>query len=225
LSACDFGHVGRVNLEMKYCPLCDANYSDAHDRCTICGAELVPTSLRGRPTNEKERRERLELVWKSGDPVAVSLAIASLREAGIRHHVQSTENHLVFELGMPRPKYEIRVLASDVPAARQLLDGISESLPFAIGEDSPAAEIEESAGPNESRAGRLPWKPALATCELWSGDDAALEGVLEDCLRENHIGFRREEAAPGTLRLFVMPGDESAAREILREITEGTPQQ
>lgn len=184
---------------------------------------MVPTSLRGQPTNEKERRERLELVWKSGDPVAVSQAIASLREAGIRHHVNATENHLVFELGMPRPKYEIRVFASDVLAARQLLDGISESLPFALGESSPAAEIEESAGLTESRAQGIPWKPALATCELWSGDDAALEGILEDCLRENYIGFRREGMQPGTLRLFVMPPDESAAREILWEITEGTP--
>lgn len=208
---------------MKYCPLCDAEYSDVHDRCTVCGAELVAESLRGRPMNEKERRERLELVWKSGDPVAVSQAIAALREAGIRHHVQSTENHLVFELGMPRPKYEIRVFASDAPAARQLLDGISESLPFAVGESSSAADIEEGAEPNESSAKGLPWKPALATLELWSGDDASLEKVLEDCLRENYIGFRREVAGSGTLRLFVMPAEESAAREILRELTEGTP--
>lgn len=208
---------------MKYCAICDAEYSDAHDRCTVCGVELVPESLRGRPLNEKERKERIELVWKGGDPVAVSRAIAALRQAGIQHHVRSTRDHLVFELGMPRPKYEVRVFASDAPAARQLLDGISESLPFAVTENSSGADFEQDAEPKESKTAEFRWKPALATVEIWTGEDAALARVVEDCLRENYIGFRREGVEPGTVRLFVMPSEESAAREILRELTEGTP--
>jgi hypothetical protein len=47
---------------MKYCPLCDAEYSEAHTRCTVCGVELVPEELRGRPLDERQRKERIELV-------------------------------------------------------------------------------------------------------------------------------------------------------------------
>src|SRR5207247_4457084 len=103
---------------MKYCPICNTQYSDSHNRCSACGVELIPESLRGRPLNEKERREPIELVWRGGDPVAVSQALAALRAAGIQHHLKSTNDHLVFELGMPRPKYDICVIDSAESVAR-----------------------------------------------------------------------------------------------------------
>jgi hypothetical protein len=59
--------------------------------------------------------------------------------------------------------------------------------------------------------------------EIWKGDDPALAKLLEDCLRENEIGFRREGREPGELRLFVTKQDEAQAQEILREVREGTP--
>jgi len=51
---------------MKYCPLCDAEYSATHTTCTVCGVELVPEELRGRPLDERQRNERIELVWRGG---------------------------------------------------------------------------------------------------------------------------------------------------------------
>ena len=211
---------------MNYCPLCDAEYATGYDRCTMCGVELVPEALRGRPLHEKERRERIDMVWKSGDPVAVSQAIAALREAGIPHHVKATQDHFVFELGMPRPKYEVRVFRSDAQRARELLEPIYQSSPFALREpgeeeSQEAREAEEAERIEERRAAE--WNPKQATAEIWNGEDAGLAQILEDCLRENRIGFRREGAESGTLRLFVMPADETAAREILREVREGTP--
>ena len=203
---------------MKYCPVCDAEYLATYDHCTLCGVELVPEDLRGHPLHEKERNEPLDMIWKSGDPVAVSQAIAALREAGIPHHVKTTNDHFVFELGIPRPKYEVRVFRSDADRARALLEPIRESLPFALEEH---VEAEEAGKIEERHA--TEWKPAQATAEIWSGEDAGLAHILEDCLRENRIGFRREGAEPGTLRLFVMPADADTAREILREIAEGTP--
>ena len=62
-----------------------------------------------------------------------------------------------------------------------------------------------------------------ATVEVWKGDDPALAKLLGDCLHENDIGFRREGREPGELRLFVTKQDEPQAREILREVREGTP--
>jgi hypothetical protein len=204
---------------LKYCPLCDAEYMSSNTRCTVCGVELVPEELRGCPLDEQQRNERIVMVWRGGDPLAVSEVVTRLREAGIRHHVQATHDHLVFELGMPRPKYAVRVFASDVPKAMELLADIRESLPFGLS-FTPAEEEDALESPERSSQ---PWNPAAATVEIWSGEDASLAELLDACLRENRIGVRRVGREPGTLRLFVTTPDETAAREIVREVREATP--
>jgi hypothetical protein len=206
---------------MKYCPLCDAESGDAQERCSVCGIDLVPEQLRGRPLDEQQRKGKIEVVWRGGDPVAVSEVINTLREAGIRHHVQPTFEHLVFELGMPRPKYAVRVFASNAAQAKELLSDIRESAPFALSEKEAAAP-----GPEAAIAPLPPaheWKSAAAIAEVWNGHDSALADLLETCLRENQIGARRDGAEPGQLRLLVMPVDESRAREIIREVREAMP--
>jgi hypothetical protein len=204
---------------MKYCPLCDAEYAATHTSCTVCGVDLVAEELRGRPLDERQRKERIEVVWRGGDPVAVSEVINTLREAGIRHHVQPTNDHLVFELGMPRPKYAVRVFASDAPKAKQLLEDIRESAPFGLS-DAPGVEDDSATLPDRPEHR---WNPAAATVEIWSGEDAALAELLEACLHENIIGVRRQGSEPGLLRLLVMPVDETPAREIIREVRDATP--
>ena len=204
---------------MKYCPLCDAEYTSSNSRCTVCGVELVPEELRGRPLDEQQRNERIVMVWRGGDPLAVSEVVTRLREAGIRHHVQATHDHLVFELGMPRPKYAVRVFASDVLKATELLADIRESLPFGLS-FTPSEDEEPLASPERSSQ---PWNPAAATVEIWNGEDASLADLLDACLRENRIGVRRVGREPGTLRLFVTTPDETTAREIIREVREATP--
>jgi hypothetical protein len=158
-------------------------------------------------------------VWRGGDPVAVSEVINTLRDAGIRHHVQPTNDHLVFELGMPRPKYAVRVFASDTAKAKELLADIRESSPFGLSE---APGSEDDSATSQDRPAHQ-WNPAAATVEIWSGEDAALAGLLEACLRENVIGVRRQGSEPGLLRLLVMPADEISAREIIREVRDATP--
>jgi hypothetical protein len=208
---------------MKYCPVCDAEYADGHAMCSVCGVELVPEELRGHPLDERQRKEKIVLIWKGGDPLAVSEVIHILREAGIRHHVQPTNEHLVFELAMPRPKYAVRVFLSDLPRAKQLLADVRESAPFAL--DEPA-EDEGASDAIASRASDRSWKPSDATAVVWSGADAALADLLEACLRENRIGVRRDDAngaEPNQIQLRVMPAAEAASREIIREVREATP--
>ncbi len=204
---------------VKYCPLCDAEYASSYTSCTVCGVELVAEELRGRPLDDRQRMEHIVMVWRGGDPLAVSEVITRLRESGIRHHVQATNDHLVFELGMPRPKYAIRVFESDASKATELIADIRESSPFGLSftpvpEEEPTALLQR---PSQ------PWTPAAATSEIWRGEDVSLAELLEACLRENLIGVRRTGLGPGTLRLFVMAGDEAAAREIIREVREATP--
>jgi hypothetical protein len=205
---------------VKFCPICDAEYSGAHAVCSVCGVELVSEESRGRPLNEQQRKERIELVWRGGDPAAVSEVIHALREAGILHHVQATNDHLVFELGMPRPKYAVRTFASDVARARELLADVREASPFG-GIEASALALEDE--PIEQTSTKHAWKPAAASVEIWSGEDAALAQLLQDCLRENSIGVRCEGQSPGIMHLRVMPADETSAREIIREVREASP--
>jgi hypothetical protein len=205
---------------MKYCPVCDAEYSDKHASCTICGIALVREELRGRPLDEQQRNERIELVWRGGDPRAVSEVIQSLREAGIRHHVQPTNEHLVFELGMPRPKYAVRTFASDSIRAKELLSRIYETSPFVSTEASALAMAEE---PVEQHSRRPKFTPSAATAEIWVGEDEGFAELLQACLRENGIGVRCQGKPPGAMLLRVMPADEAAAREIIREVRDASP--
>jgi hypothetical protein len=181
--------------------------------------ELVPEELRGRPLDQRQQNEGIVMVWRGGDPLAVSEVVNRLREAGIRHHVHATNDHLVFELGMPRPKYAVRVFASNVSKTTELLADIRESLPFGLS-FTPGPEEEPTASQERTTQ---PWNPASATVEIWSGEDASLVELLEACLRENLIGVRRAGREPGTLRLFVTARDEAAAREIVREVREVSP--
>ena len=207
---------------MKYCPLCDAEYAASHAQCTVCGVDLVPEELRGRPLDERQRNEKIVVVWRGGDPLAVSEVISALRDAGIRHHVQPTNEHLVFELGMPRPKYAVRVFSSDAAKAKELLSDIRESPPFALdGTEDSSQDVEQESATDRAREHE--WSSAAATVEIWNGEDGALAELLEACLRENRIGVRREGAEPNSLRLLIMPADEPAAREIIREVREATP--
>jgi hypothetical protein len=135
--------------------------------------------------------------------------------------MQATNDHLVFELGMPRPKYVVRTFASDSAKAKELLAGIHDSSPFVSMEASALALADEPF--EEQPALKHEWKPAAATLEVWSGEDAALAQLLQDCLRENGLGVRSEGIPPGLMRLSVMTLDEGRAREIIREVREASP--
>jgi hypothetical protein len=208
--------------ELKYCPMCDSEYSAAHERCGVCGVELVPEKQRGQPLSEKEKKDLLELIWRGGDPVALGRVVAALKEGGIRHHVQSTSDHLVFELAMPRPKYIVRVFRSDAANARELMGGIQDG-PF-FGADA-LLESRDVEPRNRTRDFVAKWNPAAATNEIWSSDESALTRLVEDCLNENGIRFRRQGIEPATAHLFVRPESETGAREIIRQIVEGMPQE
>jgi hypothetical protein len=83
--------------------------------------------------------------------------------------------------------------------------------------------VDEAESAAKVERGKSEWNPAAAVSEIWSGEDAALAQLLEACLRENQIGVRREGREPGTMRLSVMPQDEAAAHEIVRQVREASP--
>ena len=109
-----------------FCPVCKAEYRKGFTRCSDCAAELV-SSLKQEDITDKPP----ELVWRGSDPVAFSRVIAVLRAAGVPHHVNSDQDHLVFRFAIPRPRYQVRVPHSCWEVAQELVAPIEETLPFA----------------------------------------------------------------------------------------------
>ncbi len=201
-----------------FCPLCRAEYREGFIRCSDCDVELV-TFIQ----EEHVEDNPVECAWRGTDPVAFSRVVDALREASVPHHVKATSDHLFFEFGTPRPFYEVQVLRSDLLAAQRLLEGISESPPLARHErlETPSEELEDRVGPMISV--RRERNSSEASVEVWSGDDTEIARALCDCLRENEIGCRTRGDPSSRESILVWPDDEARAREIIRQVVEGTP--
>ncbi len=96
-------------------------------------------------------------------------------------------------------------------------------------EDTPPAEpvaVRSAAGndPEPLRSEWDPgdWYPEDATLEIWEGGQAEMGELLAASLGENQIHSRVAESR-GAFRLFVLAGDGTRAREIVREVVEGVP--
>jgi hypothetical protein len=66
------------------------------------------------------------------------------------------------------------------------------------------------------------WNSENATFEVWCESDQERATMIEFSLRENRIHARTEALRDGSRRILVLPGDGPHAREIVREISEGT---
>jgi len=66
------------------------------------------------------------------------------------------------------------------------------------------------------------WNPKEATVHVWSVEQPYPREMIEMALRENQIHVRLEKAGRKNT-IFVPPGDELRAREIVREVGEGAP--
>jgi hypothetical protein len=166
------------------------------------------------------------LLTREQDPAFLTALVTALDEAGIPHWEAAIHDHEAF-LSNPFPSrhgfgagYEVRVLGSDVQAAKRVLIELEEK---AV---EPPADAHRANEPQvagfEDREVPEDWDADCATAEVWIGEDPDLAQFLADTLRENGIGSRTEPS-PGRLRLVVHPEDGDRAREIVGEVVEGTP--
>jgi hypothetical protein len=213
-----------------YCPTCGVEYRDGFSRCNDCDVALVA----GPPPSPVRVDERPDaLLWQGVDPQAIANIRKILSDANIRYSAHEPDTPIFFT-STPRA-WEIRVFVDDLDRAAKLIadqvesdDDLDASVADAseneteeTEEESVADDAEESSASNRDY---VPddWDPEHATCEVWSGDDRAMVKNLRDCLRENGIGSR---VAPevASARIFVLPGDQARAREIVREVIEQAP--
>lgn len=214
-----------------FCPVCKAEYRTGFTHCSDCDVDLVEALPVDQASSD------LALAWRGSDPVSFSAALAALRDADIPSYQLSDHDQLVWGLAIPRPRYGILVGKQDLQRALECVKGISERPAFALGktpdwalQEPEAAESgrDERAGNQSCAQNEVPddlvpeFRAEDANVEVWSGEEMDMTQMLQASLRENGIGCVVDKAG-GVARVRVLPTEEARAREIVREVVEGTP--
>ncbi len=212
-----------------FCPQCKAEYRGGFTQCSDCYVELVEEL----PEKELSSDEALTLVWECADESECVGVCRDLKNGDIPYKV----DQIPYErIGM-RVKWHYRILISpdDLHRAKELLgiDAPQHTIPADDGDDDEevfdaALELPDTSAPGIIEPKRrdtylVPWYPEDATSEVWRQDGDDLSSGIERSLDANRIHCRCDSDQPGGKKIFVQPEDESFAREIIREIVEGTP--
>jgi hypothetical protein len=227
-----------------YCPSCGAEYRAGFTTCSDCQVELVSEpagagvpGVRGAPSQSGG----FALIWSGANPQTYEAIREALEHAGIDARTIRAEEHLI--LAWSHARFEIWVPVEEAEQARELLQQLGSGEESGPGEadasETPAeGESPEGEHDGDERAVRARGvaDPDAATAEAWPGGDAEMGEMIRASLRENGIYFsagpdkpdgpepqsESEGDAPAE-GIFVLPEDEARAKEIVREIVEGTP--
>lgn len=232
---------------MLYCPQCGAEYREGISSCSDCHVLLVRDKLERDFSQESvhepgdPNEDPFCKFWVGNDDRVLSELQSVLDEAQIPHKTVRREDwllnrldHARLNLGVPASVYERAEQAvGDAFSSQPLLrdtDGlIPESLQKKLDfdQDEPSMELPDFGLQPErtkSRSSDLlgEWYPEDATSQVWNGDDPNTKDMIEMSLHENEIHTRWETQGK-LFEVFVLPEDETRAREIIREIVESTP--
>jgi hypothetical protein len=201
-----------------YCPVCRAEYREGFTRCSDCDTDLVASLAPPPPSDD------LAIAWRGSDPALFSAALAALQNAAIRNYQIADHDNLAWELAIPRPRYSIWVLKRDLEKALALVGQMNERPAFAFGETPEWAQTEDRSGESDDSVTDM--EPDIdtdeTTVEVWSAADPPMANTLKDCLHENGIACLVQQSGENC-RILVRPKAEKRAREIVREVIEGTP--
>jgi hypothetical protein len=217
-----------------FCPQCQAEYRQAFTVCADCDVALVhalPTGSTQPSSSPAHGNGTCCPIWRGISQNTCVEICLELKAAGINYEVtQSVRSRIGMVVEF---NYELAVASDDVKQARELL-----GLPDVLVEDLdvPVEPAEDEAGPAPPQENftdsqltfrrRTPathWYPEDAIVQIWKQPAHDKDAILEMSLREHGIRTRREQLPDGEWAFFVAPEDEPAAREILRQVVEGTP--
>jgi len=212
-----------------FCPVCKAEYREGFTRCADCDADLVyelPAAaiVPVEPVDPGDPEEDpFCSFWKGDDPRVHAELCELLSEQEIPHRTIRRQDHLfnwntrsAFEIGVPFSQFgKAEAAVSEAYGGGEA--PVSEGAPMPL-------ELPESIEPREPGGGWDPanWCPEDATVEIWEGDHAEMGELLAASLGENQVHSRVADIGKG-YRLYVLPADETRAREIVREVVEGVP--
>ena len=214
---------------LMFCPKCKVEYRPGFTRCSDCEVDLVDVL----PEEDLSSDEALTTLWECADQTECVGVCRDLRSADIPYHVDEIPCEKTAKMGV-KWHYRILISRSDFDRAKELLsiDAPQNTIPSSDAEDEeivdPTVELADAGLPltvEPKRRDRYldPWYPEDATVEVWFQEAEDLSSGIERSLDANYIHSRCDSDESGGKKIFVQPEDESFAREIVREIVEGTP--
>jgi Putative prokaryotic signal transducing protein len=221
-----------------FCPVCKAEYRLGFTRCSDCDVDLVESLAEVTDIEQREADESAALAWTGNSSLDQDLVCRDLDEARIFYYRRKHDVNSGLITG--RPLCAVLVHERDRDRAQDVIKNLerefaSYSRAKNAGEDRATAEPvveEETALPDSSDSaddGRdapdditPDFNLEQATAEVWSGEQKEMAEMLQACLRENGVGCVIDDSG-GSTRIRVVPESEARAREIIREVIEGTP--
>jgi hypothetical protein len=166
----------------------------------------------------------LEVLWRGADPAKFTALQAALRDENIQFwHAPVYDSAGGFLSSRPYyleavPGFEIRVRSGDLRRAQSALEWVESKA-------NVPGEVSEPPKDRLDSRQLLPdiWDSSEATCEVWSGEDEPMAEYLASALRENGIPSRVPNEPGSRVRLCVRAGDAVRARQIVGEVSGGTP--
>jgi hypothetical protein len=216
-----------------FCPICKSEYREGYSRCADCDVDLVP-ALPPQPDPPEPAPDDsgpdAVVLCREDDPATLTAILSALEARGIRFLDYPIHNpHARLDRPFPMkfwvgPLYEIRVAKSDLPAAQTILAEVLAKEPEDSESTSSEDQSAEATAPDDIGGDEL-LADSSSLAEVWSGEPGDIESFLTTAFRENGIPTRREtsEGEPLRVRIFVPPEKLPRAREIVREVLEGTP--
>lgn len=244
---------GQDKIRPMFCPVCHAEYRQGFQQCNDCGVNLVaslsgndfrPPDITG-PNDES-----VVLLWSGVDPRFFSALADRLDKAGIEYDENPAVPQLLNTVRTDR--FQIRVRGGDRAAAKKVLGDLgemgenSEDIPGfdsrarkqswvdpfglsrptikRIADNDPSKEEPETEYDGEEVPEDFPerFNPEEATVEVWNGADSQMAQLFRECLSNLGIGCV-VDTNMGKTQVLVTPAAEKRAREVVREIEEGTP--
>lgn len=202
-----------------FCPNCKAEYRDGFTRCNECQIDLVQ-SLRTDDCKRIEdmRDDELQEIWSGEDEVRATFICRRLREVEIPfrvlqdRHLFLTDLEQMFRIGVPPAFFG----EAEEITREHLLDFTDEQAQRIM--ELPADDQEHV----ESDDVAEKWDPQKASVGVWSGQSEQSSKVVS-ALREVDIRSQTKTLNDGSQKILVMPSDEGRAREIIREVSAGSP--
>jgi hypothetical protein len=223
-----------------YCPICRAEYIRAATMCSDCQVALVPELPASQSENANPADESFVLIWAGMAPHRHDEICEILERAGIPARTIHQDDH-IFGTSL-QSAFNVYVAASQVAKAKALFTepgAPNVEQENGLIDDPEIDELPaEDDAPEEDdhRQERSNVTPEDATAEIWSGEDRDLGNMIIACLRENQIYCRTNQRTDDevedsenppeeieVVKLFVLPEDESRAREIIHEIIDAAP--
>jgi hypothetical protein len=228
-----------------FCPQCKVEYRPGFTHCADCDVDLVAElpktaiepSQSGEPGDPNE--DPFCSFWKGEDPRLHAELCTVLDEARIPHntvfrrdHLFNLRNYPAYEVGVPFSLFERaenavkeaygaadveEVGSGELKTLPERYPDTVRKLPETL---TPPREDDIPGPPNTGEG--ADWFPEDATKKVWSSREGEPGDFLVAALHENGIHCRLDKNER-LEELFVLPEDETRAREIVREVVEGKP--